>query len=153
MEPHRVERQSPLRRGTHFYKGLCEALALIIAVSIPFTSGNSFLQFGSKYLWYSSVCVNPLHVGELISTMCMAENGEAGLRVCQSPSPRGTHFYDGERVIIPLNMRCQSPSPRGTHFYPIPYFLLILCGFPASISVVFSGQFWKRLFFRSLQHF
>ena len=39
------------------------------SVSIPFTSGNSFLHLGDPHLTEDNgYCVNPLHVGELIST-------------------------------------------------------------------------------------
>ena len=60
----------------------------------------------------------------------------------------GNSFLHPDRLFVRWICRLyQSPSPRGTHFYPLPHFLLILCGFPASIFGVFSRQFWKRLFF------
>ena len=62
-------------------------------VSIPFTSGNSFLPQVTDFL--------------------------KGEELCQSPSRRGTHFYlwyCRSRCRSSLEM-CQSPSRRGTHFY------------------------------------
>ena len=88
-------------------------------------------------------CVNPLHVGELISTASAALKLEERA-LCQSPSRRGTHFYNGfefmigDEVIVSIPFTsgnsflhkkerrrrcrpglCQSPSRRGTHFYNI----------------------------------
>ena len=85
--------QSPSRRGTHFY--LCTHAHIdhcggcvnplhvgkLIStwsrrngkdtslVSIPFTSGNSFLQKENVKGILTKKSVNPLHVGELISTL------------------------------------------------------------------------------------
>ena len=136
-------------------------------VSIPFTSGNSFLRIDTDDEEMMHKGVNPLHTGELISTIrdgtkkmvtfnvlipftpgnsflrktCqvkMRENivsipftsGNSFLRekgmydsicwsACQSPSPRGTHFYNRLWFWMPVSKMCQSPSPRGTHFYSI----------------------------------
>ena len=70
-------------------------------MSIPFTSGNSFLHQG----------------------MVNFSNKDV---VCQSPSRRGTHFYPYQCLgWCPWSVECQSPSRRGTHFYgsdpPRPY--------------------------------
>lgn len=122
--------QSPSPRGTHFYILSRRSRQLLSRrVSIPSTPGNSFLPKATF-------------------------TGKRASYECQSPSRRGTHFYVHDNHKDELRLcECQSPPRRGTHFYPHPYFLLILCGFPASIFGAFSRQFWKRLFFRSLQHF
>ncbi len=111
-------------------------------MSIPFTSGNSFLREGWNRLRPIPLCVNPLHVGELISTRWTLVSSEALTPLCQSPSRRGTHFYmaadyhhyhhchvsipftSGNSFLRRKSMRridslvmCQSPSRRGTHFY------------------------------------
>ena len=163
--------------GNSFLHSTSSSWAGSRLVSIPFTSGNSFLLINFYIAAPINKCVNPLHLGELISTAILVSPKINGLlcqspsprgthfyanfcicckylsTLCQSPSPRGTHFYARMKNVEEWQELCQSPSPRGTHFYPPPYFLLNLCGFPASISGVFSRQFWKRLFFRSLQHF
>ena len=61
--------QSPSHRGTHFYDNLNRLLWKLRAVSIPFTPGNSFLLTSSFCYGAALVCVNPLHLGELISTL------------------------------------------------------------------------------------
>ena len=86
-------------------------------VSIPFTSGNSFLRIPCPYGTLSSAGVNPLHLGELISTM-RSKNEEKSIASCVNP------LHLGELIstisigffALPLYL-CQSPSPRGTHFY------------------------------------
>ena len=62
-------------------------------------------------------CVNPLRVGELISTEAEKLMSES-IEVCQSPSCRGTHFYLCKNYsLVEIIGMCQSPSCRGTHFY------------------------------------
>ena len=88
--------QSPSPRGTHFYGAtMCYYgpdydcvnplhLGELIStaeylddernnkrVSIPFTSGNSFLLDENFDLLKARMCVNPLHLGELISTLTL----------------------------------------------------------------------------------
>ena len=63
-----------------------------VTVSIPFTSGNSFLHFWLLLYLEQRSCVNPLHIGELISTHRMV-TCVSNSYMCQSPSRRGTHFY------------------------------------------------------------
>ena len=63
------------------------------------------------------ICVNPLHVGELISTEARKKQRDKK-EECQSPSRRGTHFYIVIGLLEVLIAVCQSPSRRGTHFYP-----------------------------------
>ena len=58
--------QSPSRRGTHFYKMHLKRITKELLVSIPFTSGNSFLREEAYPEMAQQICVNPLHVGELI---------------------------------------------------------------------------------------
>ena len=87
--------QSPSPRGTHFY-----CTTRIIPTPVLRTS------------------VNPLHLGELISSVYQVGKVSADLIGCQSPSPRGTHFYEIiMKLIVAKGNVCQSPSPRGTHFY------------------------------------
>ena len=136
-------------------------------VSIPFTSGNSFLLETNNYRQSYNVCVNPLHVGELISTViniCTSlkpssvsipfTSGNSFLLyilcgsftqhfLCQSPSRRGTHFYikmfyGSEKT----NSLCQSPSRRGTHFYDYVKMTPVPLG---SVSIPFtSGNSFLR---------
>ena len=90
-----------------------------VIVSIPFTSGNSFLlttieQNGSLKM----VCVNPLHVGELIST-ASSEELVTGFW-CVNPLHVGELISTrppGKRRRRLKPSLCQSPSRRGTHFY------------------------------------
>ena len=133
--------QSPSHRGTHFYNHLrrcreqredCVNPLLIgelistyckdtsqsrkWIVSIPFSSGNSFLLCCTKDAQNEiQGCVNPLLIGELISTLIFKYLIHKFL--CQSPSHRGTHFYIKyfNKSFEPA--MCQSPSHRGTHFY------------------------------------
>ena len=60
--------QSPSLRGTHFYMGARSVRLKNRTVSIPFTSGNSFLPVLHAVVQVPFRCVNPLHLGELIST-------------------------------------------------------------------------------------
>ena len=86
--------QSPSRRGTHFYGRRKKMANNTYQVSIPFTSGNSFLRTGRwRCTILAAAGVNPLHVGELISTAFDIWY-EWDKSLCQSPSRRGTHFYD-----------------------------------------------------------
>ena len=87
-------------------------------------------------------CVNPLLIGELISTVPTYVAIAQGRRLvsipfssgnsflpklaifllvlflCQSPSHRGTHFYARPNIKSSgFSGLCQSPSHRGTHFY------------------------------------
>ncbi len=134
--------QSPSHRGTHFYTAMSDDYCKVIIVSIPFTSGNSFLHSGNQRQPLRLACVNPLHIGELISTRKEVISMKETVIMCQSPSHRGTHFYgwrqknesNGSIVSIPftsgnsflriftkgrkdMTKLCQSPSRRGTHFY------------------------------------
>ncbi len=109
--------QSPSRRGTHFYEAKRNEKGIYQIVSIPFTSGNSFLQKTKAKASSHIPCVNPLHVGELISTCPTPSAQHLVGKVCQSPSHRGTHFYFPQKAPGMLNWMCQSPSRRGTHFY------------------------------------
>ena len=160
--------QSPPHRGTHFYRMKSVFIPASECSVNPLHLGELISTWAIMLQSAKSMTrgVNPLHLGELISTTNGAMFALAPAIVCQSPSPRGTHFYlivpslfpHNGKCVNPLHLGelistlfvsvtrrrknvCQSPSPRGTHFYPLPYFLLILCGFPASISGVFSRQF------------
>ena len=70
-------------------------------VSIPFISGNSFLHGAAARCW-------------------------DGDWVCQSPSPRGTHFYPASpaQKDTPDSCLVSIPFTPGTHFY---FALLFLC--------------------------
>ncbi len=83
--------QSPPPRGTHFYDWFVVFKRISYIVSIPSTSGNSFLRYVSLFAFLSFLC--------------------------QSPQPRGTHFYILEYSPWRKEYMCQSPPPRGTHFY------------------------------------
>ena len=87
-----------------------------MVVSIPFTPGNSFLHGRKECAAQESYGVNPLHLGELISTR-ITRCRPSTISVCQSPSPRGTHFYVVSFSSLVSGFKCQSPSSRGTHFY------------------------------------
>ena len=67
--------QSPSHRGTHFYSATVYPSPWgRYIVSIPFSSGNSFLPYSGR--------------------------ASAGSRnMCQSPSHRGTHFYSYEEYV------------------------------------------------------
>ena len=109
--------QSPSHRGTHFYTD--------DATPVDKT-------------WSS---VNPLHVGELISSKGLSGTWTEEV-IVSIPFTSGNSFLLTKMTdMFEGCSGCQSPSRRGTHFYPHPYFLLNLCGFPASISGVFSRQF------------
>ena len=84
---------SIMGRGTHFYQSTRRmGTWRLYDVSIPFTPGNSFLP--SQFRIQSRK-----------------------RKKCQSPSHRGTHFYDSIRKELYGDEVCQSPSHRGTHFY------------------------------------
>ena len=137
---HPIVCQSPSRRGTHFYMG-CVCIYIIIEFCVnPLHVGELISTIKKEVFIWHLRCVNPLHVGELISTSLETIIIQIAI-LCQSPSRRGTHFYSVGWSHLRMADLCQSPSRRGTHFYPHPYFLLNLCGFPASISGVFSRQF------------
>ena len=88
-------------------------------VSIPFMSGNSFLRRNCRFWSFMDNGVNPLHVGELISTfslLCTRSRSES----CVNPLHVG-ELISTNRAIVSSRRRklCQSPSCRGTHFYEI----------------------------------
>ena len=111
--------QSPSRRGTHFYEGkIKETVGKHIECQSPSRRGTHFYRHRILYRWVCYLCqspshrgthfypkwknigfwaagVNPLHIGELISTILMSIIIVA-VRMCQSPSHRGTHFYSWE---------------------------------------------------------
>ena len=66
----------------------------------------------------SFICVNPLHIGELISTV-VRRNFTRVWNMCQSPSHRRTHFYVFQKRNCRQSGLCQSPSHRRTHFYKV----------------------------------
>ena len=160
--------QSPSRRGTHFYSNYRTTIISGFAgvnplhvgelistcywifeflrrygVSIPFTSGNSFLLNSNADInWIFGRCQSPSRRGthfyfvapyvklrNLVYVSIPFTSGNSFLhpsgkkwskflRRCQSPSRRGTHFYS--IIVQGGNMDktlCQSPSRRGTHFY------------------------------------
>lgn len=75
----------------------------------------------------SFLLINELHKTDLKYSVSMPSNGQPSFL------PRfGTHQSYGQT-------RCQCPLTGNHHFYPPPQNILILCGFPASISEVF---FW-----------
>ena len=80
--------QSPSRRGTHFYDAWWRSHFGGKIVSIPFTSGNSFLPGMFK----------------MVKSLCE--------RWCQSPSRRGTHFYPSPLFFVDF-MRVSSLDFRG----------------------------------------
>ena len=77
-------------------------------VSISFTSGNSFLPIIANKLEEMIDCVNPLHVGELISTS-RGRCWVGSLQECQSPSHRGTHFYYILQHVWSVWLFCVNP--------------------------------------------
>ena len=105
--------QSPSHRGTHFYGiynlGKSKSVSIPFTsgnsflrsrqdhswgastVSIPFTSGNSFLPDGSTFTVPVKTCVNPLHVGELITTESIAIYGDETFNV-SIPFTSGNSF-------------------------------------------------------------
>ena len=75
-------------------------------------------DFNQVSEYVSALCVNPLQVGELISTIAAINTWVISFPMCQSPSSRGTHFYVLElHQSRAVSWQCQSPSRRGTHFY------------------------------------
>ena len=120
--------QSPLRRGTHFYeKRRIRRCERSLTVSIPFTSGNSFLPYRVFQLEAEILkSVNPLHVGELISTIfCMCSN--IHLCIVSIPFTSGNSFLPNlfQKLFVHRISACQSPSRRGTHFYNTKIFLTL----------------------------
>ena len=92
------------------------------------------------------ICVNPLLIGELISTADTLETTPSRI-MCQSPSHRGTHFY----ANLPRPQRrpdgvCQSPSHRGTHFYvdleAVVSITVELCQSPSHRGTHFYGIYY-----------
>ena len=88
--------------------------------------------------WYLSkyeLCVNPLYVGELISTLSIRWVRFICALVCQSPSRRGTHFYcyrQGRYMWFP---RCVNPLHVGelisTKETTNPVLQFVLCQSPS----------------------
>ena len=96
-----------------------EKAAQAARVSIPFTSGNSFLHWDKLVERFKNHCVNPLHVGELISTRRRAPVPEGWPAAVSIPFTSGNSFLlDDVLRFQKAGLRlCQSPSRRGTHFY------------------------------------
>ena len=136
--------QSPPHRGTHFYGYESHSKHSLGRCQSPSHRGTHFYSaLALRVHICAGVCVNPLHVGELISTRVRILEDQMQQLLCQSPSRRGTHFYLkrkekkmscvalcvnplhlGELIstvkffyVLALVGLCQSPSPRGTHFY------------------------------------
>ena len=110
--------------------------------SIPFTSGNSFLQpqdsaerlrnflcqspshrgthfyvWKRSWDWVLSWCVNPLLIGELISTP-VGGGVHIDQKMCQSPSHRGTHFYKFDGTDKASIEKVSIPFSSGNSFLP-----------------------------------
>ena len=121
--PWSVECQSPSRRGTHFYGSDPPRPYSRCIVSIPFTSGNSFLRCLRIFqLKRFSTCVNPLHVGELISTYLIQEPMVIFFLVSIPFTSGNSFLHTRAQFKSQYKEWCQSPSRRGTHFYcPNPF--------------------------------
>ena len=72
-------------------------------VSIPFTSGNSFLPRKNHGNITPRMCVNPLHVGELISTS-LEGGARMSLESCVNP------LHVGELISTQLRSSRSTPS-------------------------------------------
>ena len=128
--------QSPSRRGTHFYWIDLQSKSKYKEVSIPFTSRNSFLLITPRLKRDAPHCVNPLHLGELISTVGKVANIAAIL--CVNPLHTGELISTIETNNFTAEYDCVNPLHTGEL---ISTLYLIFVDFMRVSSLDFRGIF------------
>ena len=121
--------QTTSRRGTLIYAKSRADQRLLGTVSIPFTPGNSFLLPGKISRGSTQRCVNPLLIGELISTRLVIEGADN--ITCVNP------LHLGELISTGMHFRLRSYENKCVN--PLHTGELISTGSTGAVEVNFTS--------------